>query len=142
MALPCCDILGNFFYLYILFNFLPSFCLFFSTWFRIFFPVFIFFLFAFSTIFFVLVLGFCLFVCLISFFYHLLVVIWEPLNTTFTLTSSKFCISSDYHLWLINSNCLRLPWIYNSVVDSLFFFVNQHSSPSPRLKSFMSYTPT
>ena len=33
------------------------------------------------------------FVFLISFFYHLLVVIWKPLNTTFTLTPCKFCIS-------------------------------------------------
>ena len=72
----------------------------------------------------------CLFVFLISFFYHLLVVVSKPLNTTFTLTPCKFCLSSDYYLWLINSNCLRLPWIYNNVVDSLFFFVNQHSSPS------------
>ena len=72
----------------------------------------------------------CLFVFLISFFYHLLVVILKPLNTTFTLTPCKFCLSSDYYLWLINFNCLRPPWIYNGVIDSLFFFVNQHSSPS------------
>ena len=79
---------------------------------------------------------------LISYFYHLLVVISKPLNTTFTLTPSKFCVSSDYYLWNNNCNCFRLPWIKFSVVGSLFFFVNQHSSPFHRLKSFMSYTQT
>ena len=116
-------------YLNILLNIFPSFCLFCF----VFFPVFVFFclsffynfVFSFYSLVFV-----CLFVFLISFFYHLLVVVSKPLNTTFTLTPCKFCLSSDYYLWLINSNCLRLPWIYNNVVDSLFFFVNQHSSPS------------
>ena len=79
---------------------------------------------------------------LISYFYHLLVVISKSLNTTFTLTPSKFCVSSDYYLWNNNCNCFRLPWIKFSVVGSLFFFVNQQSSPFHRLKSFMSYTQT
>ena len=99
-----------------------------------FFPVFVFFCLFFSIILFFRFIPWFLFVCLfvflISFFYHFLVVISKPLNNTFTLTSCKFCLSSDYYLWLINFNCLRLPWIYNSVVDSLFFFVHQHSSPS------------
>ena len=67
MALPCCDIWGNFFYLYILFNFLPSFCLFFPLisyffpCFHIFFVCFFYIFFRFSSWF--------LFVCLFNFLF-------------------------------------------------------------------------
>ena len=67
--------------------FLPSFHLF------VFVLVFVLFSLFFLSFFLVLVLDFCLFlfVCfLISYFYHLLVVISKSLNITFTLTPSKF----------------------------------------------------
>ena len=120
--------------------FLPSFRLF------VFVLVFVLFSLFFLNFFLALVLDFCLFLFVCLFFNFLFLPFTGSYFKVFKhylhVNSEQICSSSDYYLWNMNCNCFRLPWNKFSVVGSLSFFVNQHSSPSPTLKSFMSYAPT